>query len=736
MDPSIFTQIWVGLRRWWNTIVDRYWLWGASVHGVEVTQAIQHYRAADHLTDPADRGADNSVRLVAYKAAWVRVYVRPGIRATIANVTGTLEVARRNRWFGYDTVATYSPQPPFSVTADSAIAYDTERGNINSTLNFIIPGEDYRGQLRLIVRLDGVAEAMSTTYISASLIQTLRVRAILVSYNGPSTSVTPPPGQPPPPNLNLAAPTLADVQTTAALALTAMPVQATGSFASAGTLAWNLPLDDPRSCPGCCSANWGQLLTQLTTMRTNDGNRGDVVYYGLLPAAIPLNVPGCGNNGLGSAVFNDQGTFLHEIGHGYGFQHTPCGNAGGTDPNYPTYEPYASASIGEYGLDIRNGNIQDPDMVRDYMSYCFPQWMSLYQHNRLIEHVRLDPRWISERPFWDDYWRRRPFEIPELWLPDPPPYLPDQLPDLKMNPVISIIGEVLDAGEIRIASIARVSAAGQPIGVETSFVAQLVDESGRALSRAAIVRIDQHGSGCGCGGAGSGHDPNTPPFRFQVFVPDVAPGAALRILADGKEVWTRSAPARSPRFERVTASLPGTDSLSLGWEVRAEGPVEVWAQWSRGEGQHWNGLSTGLSGEKAEVPLSGLPGGRILLRLLAHDGFYTATSEPLAIELPDRAPEVAILHPRQGQTLSVDHAMQLAGSATDTSGMPIGSEALAWTLDGVAAGRGREVWSKAPAEGEHELVLAVRSGGLESKAVVRFKTARLDPDGSVPKRSR
>jgi hypothetical protein len=466
-------------------------------------------------------------------------------------------------------------------------------------------------------------------------------------------------------------------------------------------------------------------------MRTNDGNRGDVVYYGLLPAGIPLNVPGCGNNGLGSAGFNDQGTFLHEIGHGYGFQHTPCGNAGGTDPNYPTYEPYGSASIGEYGLDVRNGNILDPDIVRDYMSYCFPQWMSLYQHNRLIEHVRLDPRWISERPYWDDYWRRRPFEIPDLWLPDPPPYLPDQLPDLKMNPVISMIGEVLDTGEIQMSSVARVAAAGQPIGVETTLVAQLLDESGRALARAPIVRIDQQG--CGCGGAGSSHDPNKPPFRFQAFVPDVAPGAALRIIAEGKEVWSRRAPARPPRFERVTASVLGTEYLSLGWEVRAEGRFEIWAQWSQVEGQHWNGLSTGLSGEKAEVPLSVLPGGRVRIRLLAHDGFYTTIAEPVEIELPEHAPEVAILHPREGQTLVVDHAMQLAGSATDAAGVPVASEALVWTLDGVAAGRGREVWSKAPAAGEHELMLTVRSGGLEAKAVVRFKTERFDPDGSVPK---
>jgi hypothetical protein len=40
-----------------------------TVDGIEVTQAIQYYRAAQHLTDPADRGPDNSLRLVTNKTA-------------------------------------------------------------------------------------------------------------------------------------------------------------------------------------------------------------------------------------------------------------------------------------------------------------------------------------------------------------------------------------------------------------------------------------------------------------------------------------------------------------------------------------------------------------------------------------------------------------------------------------------------------------------------------------------
>ena len=67
---------------------------GLHIDGIEVTQAIQYRSAADHLTDPADRGADNSIRLVANKSARVRVYVR-NRPAALPGVTGTVMVQKR-----------------------------------------------------------------------------------------------------------------------------------------------------------------------------------------------------------------------------------------------------------------------------------------------------------------------------------------------------------------------------------------------------------------------------------------------------------------------------------------------------------------------------------------------------------------------------------------------------------------------------------------------------------------
>jgi len=721
MEPNIFDQIFVGASRFWQAeVVDRYRLWFLNVHGIEVTQSIQHYRAAEHLTDSADRGADNSVQLVAYKAAYVRVYVRSGLLSSVPNVTATLEVARRNYTFTYDVVRTLSPQGGATITADADVVYNTERNSLNRTLNFIIPAEDFWGTLLLTARLTGYSDIERNVIVSANLVQTLRVRAIMVAYQGPSSANAPAAGQPPITQITLAAPTLANLQSSASMALAAMPVQATGSFASCGTLNWATPLDDARTSPGACSTNWSTLLNWLGLLQDNDGNRGDVVYYGLLPAGIPLGVPGCGQNGLGAGAVGDQLTLLHEIGHGYGFQHTPCGNAGATDTNYPTYEPYASASIGEFGLDIRNGAIYDPNTARDYMSYCNPRWMSLYQHERLLQHPRLVPRWLHERSIFDDYAHQHPWDIEHLWWPDPP-WLPDEALGVRMNPVISIIGRVNENGVVDVQSVARVSVASEPAGWQTGWVAQLADENGNTLARAPLVRV-QHLGGCGCGCGGKDEHSDEPPFNFKVHIPNVANGAALRITGPGDRAWSRSAPSTPPRIARANASLTTNQQLSLSWTVEAEGDVSVWAQWTNDQGAHWHGLAVGLAGGEAVLPLTGLPAGTVGIRLLAHDGFFTAESKPLHVELPERAPDVAILNPSAGQTLRSGWPIQVAVNATDSAGFPLSADRLVWVLDGKVLGRGREVWLDAPRAGRHELTLEVDWQQGKVRASVVFNT--------------
>src|SRR5215208_3863256 len=224
MDPRIDTII-RELDR--GDIAIKYpWL-GAGIHGVEVSQAVQYYESDRHLTDPADRQPDNAVTVIASKPAWVRVYVRSGF------------------FLGS------TPGVPGTVTARANPDYATERGTLGYTLNFIVPASMMCGHLRLDMHIASPGGWVSErqVVIDATLRQTLRLAGIMVGYNGPSSSAA---GAP---NLTLAAPTLADLQTTSSWTLLTFPVQSSATYRSAGSVTWNLPLTDPPSCPGCCTPN-------------------------------------------------------------------------------------------------------------------------------------------------------------------------------------------------------------------------------------------------------------------------------------------------------------------------------------------------------------------------------------------------------------------------------------------------------------------------------------------------
>lgn len=376
------------------------------IHAVEITQAIQYCRARDHFTDPADRGDDNSVQLVVNKPAWVRVYVR-SIFSDISGVTGTVEVQRRQFGILYSTVTMLSPQSPGTITAHTNFDYVTERGNRNSSLNFIIPAEYTIGFLRLKVRINaGSISSEREVYLNVTLRQTVRLAGIMIGYNGSNGNLLNPM------NITLNAPTITDLQNTSPYSLTIMPVQSNATYRIAGTITWNTPLTDAPTSPGGCSPNWGNLNNQVQQTRINDGNRTDVIYYGLLAVGVPMGpVIGCNTlGGVSTGTSGDQITMAHEIGHYVGLRHGPCGNVGSSaDPNYPAYEPYSppgtpNASIGEYGLNINNGDILSPETFRDYMSYCAPRWVSLFHYGKMLNNTLLDPTIVGvDHPFWEEY---------------------------------------------------------------------------------------------------------------------------------------------------------------------------------------------------------------------------------------------------------------------------------------------------------------------------------------------
>lgn len=685
-------------------------LW-PEIRGVEVTQAIQYYNSTAHLTDTADQQPDNSVTLVAGKPAWVRVYVRSGLLfSSITRVTGSLTVKRRYFGWLWGTV-TVSAQPPGSVTAYRELDYATERSNLGYTLNFIVPSSVMCGRLRLDVSVTRRFFVFSVTSrrqvnVDATLLQTLRLAGIMVGYDGPEST------ERNAPNLTRPAPTLADLQATSAWTLLTFPVRSAASYRIAGTVTWDRPLTDAPSCSGCCSPNWIALNSAVQTVRVADGNRTDVLYYGLLATGIPMGpIVGCNSGGVSTGSNGAGVTMAHELGHACGRPHSPCGTPG--DAGYPTYEPYdpastPTASIGEYGLDTSTGAIKPPDMFKDFMSYCGPKWISLYVTGRLTNNPALDPtRACVDWPWLSDVVLYERTLMPEKWLPDPPPD-PDWLQrDVRPEPVISLIGVQHGPDEVEIRSVLRLEAqTAVPNGRALDLRAELLDEAGRVVASATVYSLRSFAHGESGHHDGPGEDPY--PRLIQAFIRDVAPGAALRIRREETELWSRRAPDVEATVGDVAVDLVG-DEVQLRWSFESKGDYEPEAvvQWSADGGRSWQALGAGILGRSASLDARALPAGELLIRLLASDGFHTATSQPIGITMPERPTQASILSPRSGQTLTHPSSLRLWGIATAASGEAVHDEDARWLIDEREVATGLDTYVRTPPPGDHRATLVI-----------------------------
>jgi hypothetical protein len=238
-----------------------------------------------------------------------------------------------------------------------------------------------------------------------------------------------------------------------------------------------------------------------------------------------------------------------------------------------------------------------------------------------------------------------------------------------------------------------------------------------------LLRREHRGGNC-CGCADAHRNPDAPPFAFRAYVPDVAPGASLRIEGPDKQSWRRDATGHPPRFAEASARLLDEGSIALEWRVEPGDVQDVWLQWRRDRDDAWHGLAVGLQDNRAAIPLDGLPAGEIELRLIAHDGFFSAQSDPLRVALPEREPIVAIVSPPPDTVVRVGTPMQLQGNITDSAGQPLPGERLQWWLDGVPIGRDRERWLTAPAAGKHELLLQAEWASGVVRRTIAFTCER------------
>lgn len=697
------------------------------IRGLEVSQAIQHYRADQHLSDPADQGPDNSLRLVAQKPAWVRVYVESDAPGDIAGVTGTLQVdyGALNARAGQAGL-TLSPQAPGTVTAPFQPDYATTRSSLTMTLNFVVPAGRMYGPLVLKANVsDGNEPVQSSITVAATLAQTLRLRGIMIGYDGRDPAS-------PDNRLTIPAPGLAELQATAGWAMRVMPVRSTGVFQVASTLMRGAPLTGTASNGGC-TADWLALNVDVAAAKAADGNLPGFFYYGLLADDFPnsSNNGGCASSGVSSGFAGDGLTLAHEIGHMCGRRHAPCGAVGFSgDFQYPAYEPYDApmsrrAGIGEYGLDVVNGRVPDPSSARDYMSYCGPKWISIYGHEALIDHEALNPEYLGVRRPWWRHWRNDNRRWWQQYQPRPSPYWIDpqiikEFPP-PMQKVVTVIGVLHPDQAVEVHSVTRSEVVStELLGDATELRVALLGARGAELASAPAVAMAAHGQGCECGGNDAD---KSRPRLFQAFVPDAGPGTALVILRGDKPLWKRAAPKAKLSVSAVKVKAVEGEAIQLSWSATVPA---AWVRVSADEGRTWRSLATGLTERKALIAKAHIPAGKVLFEVVVHDGFNSLRSKPVPFDIPELPPVPAILHPLPGQALDEGETLCLWGSVAGQPGASDGRYTYAWKLDGKEVGDELQVYTQAPKAGRHQGEFVVRDtdGKTVRSASVEFVGVR------------
>lgn len=568
------------------------------IQGIEVTQAIQYYRSHMHLADARDRAPDNAARLVAGKPAWVRVYVRSSGDA-LNDVTGMLRV---ERYAPESLLGDLNPQPPGTVIAlrepeaagspllTPATFYRWERSHLGATLNFVIPSSLMCGQLRLTARVsapDGQTHER-VTLVNVTLRQSIRFRAnmlgaITQDALGNLVIVNPP--------------TLADLQATSALTLQMYPVAAHAVYEIAATRYLSFPLGG-NGCDG--DAGWNQLQNVLDAAASADGNQQGCIYYGLIAPGV-VGGGGCNWTTVAAGFAGHPLVELvraHEIGH-YFQAHAPCGNPGGVDLNYPTYEPYDPASIGEYGLNVNTGEVMSPETCKDIMAYCKPnQWVSLYGHTRRINQPLLNPEYVCVPRIDHFYPPKVPIDVTFPFV------------TAKPRPVVTILATQDMLGNVTVDDVFRSASYAGPPAAATTLVAVLEGADGQLLASGAMGRIPH--MQCGQPDCGCRDRDERGPWSLKGVLPDVAAGSVLRILKDGQELWRRAAPATVARVEEVSADVIDDERLIVRWRGRGSGALQYWVQWSSDRGD------TGRTPRRPGRPASRRPR-RILLRAVRSD---------------------------------------------------------------------------------------------------------------------
>lgn len=362
--------------------------------------------------------------------------------------------------------------------------------------------------------------------------------------------------------------------------------------------------------------------------------------------------------------YKPENIFAHEIGHllnENGLGHTPngpyaednnCIEAIPGDPGYPSYPPFPLGSIGVKGLDLISGEIYYPQRTYDFMSYCYPHWISPYNYQKLFDEYYPPSPLISQATTINEAQR----VIIVSGLVYTPTLSVDFYPSYVMTTTMSL-----------------------PPDTGSSYCVEIQDSSSILLAE----RCFHLGFVEAEGGI------PIPEDAFSVVVP--YPTNANRVVLKHFDTVIGELQA-SPQPPIISLMYPNGGELwqtggvyAATWSASDldDDPLSYAVEYSQDGGVTWVPISINITTTQLIISSDQLPGGNnSLLRVSVTDGINTAVDISDAVfTVAKKAPSVEIISPSDGAVIPTNTSFYLSGNAYDLENGTLDNSHLSWYSD-------------------------------------------------------
>ena len=245
------------------------------------------------------------------------------------------------------------------------------------------------------------------------------------------------------------------------------------------------------------------------------------------------------------------------------------------------------------------------------------------------------------------------------------------------------------------------------------------------------------------------HSAESDPALFSAtFAPPAGNVALVQLLADSTAIYTLTPGLGQPT---VTVQQPAANAvidanLTIQWTASdpdADDRLLFTVQYSYDNGSHWHTLIADFPGSPTGVntlsladlgSLHASSGQAAQIRVIGSDGYHTVIGTSANFSVPNRKPDVFVTSPVNGQNFAAGRPVLLRGGAMDAEEGSLSGAALAWALNGSAAGSGEDVALDGLAPGTHSAVLtATDAANGQASVAVSFEIAPLGiPQTAAP----